>query len=63
MPHVILSTSHQLTAAQLPHQLPDADRAAVVQFVDEVEGSWGVRFAPGYDPELRFMAHLWEPLR
>ncbi|PRW60464.1 expressed protein isoform A [Chlorella sorokiniana] len=48
---------------KLPHQLGEADRAAVMAFVDQVEGAWGVRFTPGYDPELRFMAHLWEPLR
>ena len=48
---------------QLPHQLAQDYRAAVVAFVDQVEGAWGVRFTPGYDPELRFMAHLWEPLR
>ena len=58
--HVLLPISRP---RQLPHQLSEPDRAAVIAFVDQVEGAWGVRFTPGYDPELRFMAHVWEPLR
>lgn len=29
----------------------------------ELERIWGHRFAPGRAPGLRFMSHLWEPLR
>ena len=48
---------------QLPSELSQAEQGAVCRFVDEVEAAWGVRFAPGFDPGLRFMAHVWEPLR
>jgi hypothetical protein len=48
---------------QLLHQLSTGEQAAVRRFVDRVEAAWGVRFAPGFDPGLRFMAHVWEPLR
>ena len=33
------------------------------RFVAEVEKRWGVAFQPGRNPDLKFMAHLWEPLR
>ena len=38
-------------------------QAASERFVDEVERRWGVRFPEGRNPDLSFMAHLWEPLR
>ncbi|KAL4459101.1 hypothetical protein ABPG75_013966 [Micractinium tetrahymenae] len=44
-------------------QLSGKQRAQIRQFVDEVEAAWGVSFQPGFDPDLPFMAHVWEPLR
>ena len=43
--------------------LPREQRDAIEAFVREVERRWGVTFAAGRNPALRFMAHLWEPLR
>ena len=43
--------------------LPREQRDAIEAFVREVEKRWGVTFAAGRNPALRFMAHLWEPLR
>lgn len=48
---------------QLLHELGPGEQAAIERFVDEVEGAWGLRFPPGFNPDLRFMAHVWEPLR
>jgi hypothetical protein len=48
---------------QLLHQLSGTEQAAIVRFVDDVEAAWGLRFQPGFNPDLPFMAHLWEPLR
>ncbi|KAF5831108.1 Alpha/Beta hydrolase protein [Dunaliella salina] len=33
------------------------------QLVDELERAWGIHFAEGYNKDLSFMAHLWQPLR
>ncbi|WIA41530.1 hypothetical protein OEZ86_008900 [Tetradesmus obliquus] len=33
------------------------------QLVDQLEAALHVKFPPGYTPGLRFMSHLWEPLR
>jgi hypothetical protein len=33
------------------------------QMVDQLQGVLGVTFEPGYNPGLRFMSHLWEPLK
>lgn len=44
-------------------QLDEAQRAQIERFVDDVEAAWGVSFPPGFDPDLPFMAHVWEPLR
>jgi hypothetical protein len=33
------------------------------QMVDQLETALHVKFPPGYTPGLRFMSHLWEPLR
>jgi hypothetical protein len=33
------------------------------QMVDQLEAALRVKFNPGYTPGLRFMSHLWEPLR
>ena len=38
-------------------------QASSERFVDEVERRWGVKFPEGRNPDLTFMAHLWEPLR
>ena len=32
-------------------------------FLAKVERDWGVKFPPGSNPGVSFMAHLWEPLR
>ena len=49
--------------AQTLEQLSAAEQRRVRSFVDDVEAAWGVRFRPGFDPALPFMAHVWEPLR
>lgn len=33
------------------------------QLVEAVEAAWKLKFPPGYNPNISFMAHLWEPLR
>jgi hypothetical protein len=33
------------------------------QMVDQLEAALRVKFPPGYTPGLRFMSHLWEPLK
>lgn len=33
------------------------------QMVDDLEACWSLRLEPGYTPGLRFMGHLWEPLK
>lgn len=38
-------------------------RARTAEFVRDIERVWGVEFPPGRNPDLIFMAHLWEPLR
>lgn len=38
-------------------------QASSERFVNEVERRWGVKFPEGRNPDLTFMAHLWEPLR
>ena len=35
----------------------------VAHFTTECEKRWNVRFQWGNNPHIRFMAHLWEPLR
>lgn len=32
------------------------------QMVDQLETTWGVKFEPGFNSDLEFMGHLWEPL-
>lgn len=41
---------------------PDT-RAAIEGLVDELEAKLGWTFAPGFDPSLKFMDHLWQPLK
>ena len=43
--------------------LGPGEQTAVDDFVAAVESKWEINFLPGYDPSLRFMAHVWEPLR
>lgn len=33
------------------------------QMVDELEDSWNLKLTPGHTPGLKFMGHLWEPLK
>ena len=35
----------------------------MLDFVEEVQRVWEVKFQRGRNPDLTFMAHLWEPLR
>ena len=35
----------------------------MVDMMEECERRWDVRIPDGCTPELRYMAHLWEPLR
>ena len=35
----------------------------VQQFVEDVQCKWRYRLPPGRNPGIKFMAHLWEPLR
>ena len=44
-------------------ELPREQRDAIEAYVREMERRWGVTFPAGRNPNLRFMAHLWEPLR
>ena len=39
------------------------EAAQVWSFLAKVEEGWGVKFPPGSNPGVSFMAHLWEPLR
>jgi pimeloyl-ACP methyl ester carboxylesterase len=43
--------------------LTDEERCGVTTYVARVEAKYGQRFGPGRNPDVRFMAHLWEPLR
>lgn len=43
--------------------LDPEEQTAVEDFVAAVEKKWDMDFPPGYDSSLRFMAHVWEPLR
>jgi hypothetical protein len=31
--------------------------------VHQLEGAWGLCFRPGYNPGIKFMSHLWQPIR
>ena len=55
----ITLTSPTLTLAAAGRQL----RARTAEFVHDIERVWDVQFPPGRNPDLIFMAHLWEPLR
>ena len=48
---------------QETHDLSPMQRCSVDDFVAQVEQKWDIKFEDGYDPSLRFMAHVWEPLR
>ena len=32
-------------------------------YIERIEAKFGVRFPEGRNPDIEFMAHLWEPLR
>ncbi len=34
-----------------------------LDLVRELEQAWSLRVTPGYNPDLAFMAHLWQPVR
>ena len=38
-------------------------RTSVYKYVEEVENAYGRPLKPGRNPDIAFMAHLWEPLR
>ena len=38
-------------------------QASVSEFAREVEAEYKVTLRDGYNPDIRFMAHMWEPLR
>jgi hypothetical protein len=46
-----------------PEDLSAKELQTVREFLIKVEKAWGIRFPEGHDPSLRFMAHVWEPLR
>jgi hypothetical protein len=31
--------------------------------VKQLESAWGLCFKPGYNPDIKFMSHLWQPIR
>jgi hypothetical protein len=39
------------------------EQALVLQVLETLEATFEVNIPPGYNEELRFMAHLWEPIR
>ena len=38
-------------------------REDIEEYIARCEEKFGYKFKPGRNPDLRFMAHLWEPLR
>ena len=50
-----LSAPHFLDTLQV--------QATVTEFAREVEAAYNISLADGYNPDIRFMAHMWEPLR
>ena len=38
-------------------------QATVTEFAREVEAAYNISLTDGYNPDIRFMAHMWEPLR
>jgi hypothetical protein len=49
------SCSGEMEAEGLDSELED--------IMVQLEAKYGRRLQPGYNPSLRFMSHLWEPLR
>ena len=39
------------------------DRKRGQALIRRIESTFGMRFEEGRNPDIRFMAHLWEPLR
>ena len=62
-----------ILSARLPHTGPHMQTLrslAVVQLQEDIEDyismieiKFGYKFPEGRDPDIQFMAHLWEPLR
>lgn len=46
-----------------PAHLTPGQAAEVDAFVLDVQHTFNCTFAPGYNPSLRFLSHLWQPLR
>lgn len=38
-------------------------QAATTLFVRQMEAEWGASFPEGRNPDIKFMAHIWEDLR
>ena len=49
--------------AQRLSELGPDDQAEVSDFVERIQERYATSFEPGRNPDLQFMAHLWEPLR
>ena len=49
--------------AQRLSDLGPDDQAEVSDFVERIQERYATSFEPGRNPDLQFMAHLWEPLR
>jgi len=39
------------------------ESSVIYGYVDRIESKYGVTFPEGRNPDVEFMAHLWEPLR
>lgn len=46
-----------------PEELSAEERRRMQSFLALTEARWGVNYPPGYNPSLKFMSHVWEPLR
>lgn len=49
--------------AQTVEELDIADKQLVTAFLNDVEEKWNFKFPEGYDANLKYMQHRWEPLR
>lgn len=54
---VVHATHRYKTPAEVAAEGRDAELDQQVSFI---ESTWGLLLAPGYDPQLTCMAHLWE---
>ncbi|KDD75317.1 hypothetical protein H632_c748p0, partial [Helicosporidium sp. ATCC 50920] len=44
-------------------ELTRQELSLLADFMEDLQDAWGLRFAPGRNPALRFMDHVHEPLR